>query len=206
MSTGQHRPAAPLERIVLTGFMGAGKSTVGRILAARLGWRFFDTDSLVTAKHQLSVAEIFRQHGEAGFRRFEADAVRDALRESACILALGGGAIETDAVRQLLFSEAQIAPGTWTVYLEAPLNELLARCARHADRHVRPLLADDPQARLLRRLPHYQRAHITVPTQHKSPEAVVDLLLQRISQLQAPAGAQPGSSKPFLESKPGAVS
>ncbi len=201
------------ERIVLTGFMGAGKSTVGRILAARIGWRFFDTDTLITTQHHLSVAEIFRQHGESRFRDFEMAAVRTALLESDCVIALGGGAIETPAIRELL---SPIAPeisaaATLTIYLEAPLAELLARCARPADGHVRPLLAaEDPNARLTRRLPHYRRAHLTIPTQGKAPEGVVEAIVEAIRERipldQTHAGTPRSSSTSPIESNPGAAS
>jgi shikimate kinase len=174
-------PPPPPARIVLTGFMGAGKSTVGRILAARLGWRFFDSDSQVAVRHRLSVAEIFAQHGEPRFRAWEAEAVRELLAESACVLALGGGALETSAVRELLFDYADAA--TFTVYLQAPLDELLARCATASGNPTRPLLAapdEVTQARLTRRLPLYQRARLTLPTRGTAPEAVVEALLALI--------------------------
>ena len=216
MSAGPDRPAASPERIpdpipdriVLTGFMGAGKSTVGRILAARLGWRFFDSDNLITAQHRLTVAEIFHQHGEARFREWETEAVREALRQAQCVLALGGGAIETPAVRELLFPAASATrTATLTIYLEAPLPELLARCAHPADgsssspsrMQARPLLAaaaEQTQARLLRRLPHYGRAHLTLATSGKTPEAVVEAVLSCIPSLRALAATHrsPGNS------------
>lgn len=183
MSAGLHRPAPSLQRIVLTGFMGAGKSTVGRILAARLGWRFYDIDHLITAQQHLSIDAIFAQHGEARFRELEAQAVRTRLAETHSVIALGGGAIETPAVRDLLFpAPASEAPATLTIYLEAPLTELLERCTGHAHAAVRPLLqsAESPEARLTRRLPHYQRAHLTIRTSGSTPEAVVDRILHSL--------------------------
>ena len=99
-------PAILPRRIVLTGFMGAGKSTVGRILAARLRWPFLDIDSLITTEHGRTVAQIFADHGEEHFRRLEAEAtarVLDPAHEySQAVVALGGGAIETEAIRELL--------------------------------------------------------------------------------------------------------
>jgi shikimate kinase len=207
-------PAPLPRRIVLTGFMGAGKSTVGRILADRLGWLFLDIDSLITAEHGLSVARIFAHLGEEHFRLLEAEAIArvlDPLHQDAAyehnhaIVALGGGAIETEAVRQLLFDEAASAPGTVTIFLAAPLPELLARCnaAPHTaqttcnedeeDTAVRPLLTapEPPEDRLARRLPHYQRAHLTVDTSGISPTEVADRILHWLSEdwLSAPASA-----------------
>src|ERR1700728_806845 len=117
-------PAILPRRIVLTGFMGAGKSTVGRILAARLRWPFLDIDSLITTEHGRTVAQIFADHGEEHFRRIEAEAtarVLDPAHEyDHAVIALGGGAIETEAVRLLLFDPALSVPATVTIFLSAP--------------------------------------------------------------------------------------
>jgi shikimate kinase len=182
-------------RVVLTGFMGAGKSTVGRLLAARLGWPFLDIDSLITAEHGLSVARIFAQDGEEHFRRLEAEATARVLDPAheyrQAVVALGGGAIETVAVRHLLFHEAASVPGVVTIFLTAPLPELLSRCnatpqtaqttcsEAEEETAVRPLLTapEPPEDRLARRLPHYQRAHITIDTSGIPPDKVVDNIL-----------------------------
>ncbi len=132
MSLGPSGPAALPRRIVLTGFMGAGKSTVGRMLAARLRWPFLDIDSLITAEHNCTVAQIFADHGEEHFRRLEAEAVVRVLdpdyKHQQAIVALGGGAIEIEAVRRLLFAQSPSTAETVTIFLAAPLTELLARC------------------------------------------------------------------------------
>src|SRR5579862_1264255 len=86
-----------LSRLILTGFMGAGKSTVGAILAAILGWRFLDLDSFIEASHGVTVAEIFRNHGEAYFRSRERWALEELSGERNVVLALGGGTIEDPA-------------------------------------------------------------------------------------------------------------
>ncbi len=200
MSAGPAGPASLPRRIVLTGFMGAGKSTVGRILASRLRWPFLDIDSLITAEHGRTVAQIFADHGEEHFRRLEAEAIArvlDPLQQDPphayeqAVVALGGGAIETDAVRELLFSEPSSVPATVTIFLSAPLPELLARChvgtgeagstcsEPGEDTPVRPLLtaAEPPEDRLARRLPHYRRAHLTVDTSGIPAVQVVDRIL-----------------------------
>src|SRR6201996_7907524 len=105
-SSPTSRPLPDLpRRIVLTGFMGAGKSTVGRILAARLRWPFLDLDSLITAEHGRTVAQIFADHGEEHFRRLEFEAIARVLdpghEYQNAVIALGGGAIETEAAREL---------------------------------------------------------------------------------------------------------
>jgi shikimate kinase len=191
--------------------MGAGKSTVGRMLAARLHWPFVDVDSLITAEHGLTVAQIFAQDGEEHFRRLEAEAtarVLDPLSEDPdhqyehAVVALGGGAVETTAVRQLLFDDALSVPATVTIFLSAPISELLARCHVSAVTNqdtraekteglpVRPLLTapEPPEARLARRLPHYSRAHLTLDTAAIPPAEVVERILAWL--------ARPGNSIP----------
>ena len=190
-------PAILPRRIVLTGFMGAGKSTVGRILAARLRWPFLDIDSLITAEHGRTVAQIFADHGEEHFRRLEAEAtarVLDPTHEyNQAVIALGGGAIETEAIRELIFSSelsgSSSVPGTVTIFLAAPLPDLLARCRVEprpapspestVEIPVRPLLtaAEPPEDRLARRLPHYRRAHLTLDTAGVPPVEVVERIV-----------------------------
>jgi len=197
-------PVTLPRRIVLTGFMGAGKSTVGRILAARLRWPFLDIDSVITAEHGRTVAQIFADHGEEHFRRLEAEAIArvlDPLQQDPpnnyeqAVVALGGGAIETDAVRELLFSQPSSVPATVTIFLSAPLPELLGRCHIGDNRAgstplepgeetpVRPLLtaAEPLEDRLARRLPHYRRAHLTVDTAGIPAVEVVDRILYWLS-------------------------
>jgi shikimate kinase len=164
-------------RLILTGFMGAGKSTVGAILARDLGWRFLDLDDVIEAASGLTVPEIFRDHGEANFRERERQALEQLNSQDRLVLALGGGAIESEPTRALLFE----TPGNCLVFLEAPLPELLARCRVEAK--VRPLLAA-PEAledRLMRRLPHYRNAHITVLTSGLAPQQVADRVRAHLS-------------------------
>lgn len=182
MSEGPAGPALP-RRIVLTGFMGAGKSTVGRILAARLGWPFLDVDSVITSERECTIAQIFARHGEPHFRVLEAEAVARVLapdhEHAQAVIALGGGAIESEDVRRLLFTGEAV-----TVFLFAPLAELLARCkGGSSDAPVRPLLsgAEASEDRLARRLPHYQQAHLTVDTSGIQPAAVVDRIMAWLS-------------------------
>lgn len=173
------RPALP-RRIVLTGFMGAGKSTVGRLLALRLSWPFFDIDSLIAVEQDSTIAQIFANHGEPHFRQLEANTVTRVLsldfEHPQAVVALGGGAIETDAVRHLLFT-----PHIVTIFLSAPLGELLVRCRDgKASAPVRPLLKapESPEDRLARRLPHYRQAHLTIDTSGIPPDAVVDRIVE----------------------------
>src|SRR5438270_1754293 len=89
-------------RLVLTGFMGAGKTTVGRMLAERLGWEFLDLDAYIESRTGLTVPTIFTMHGEPHFRRLESQALASALGRRNIVLALGGGAPEVLTNRLLL--------------------------------------------------------------------------------------------------------
>jgi len=173
MSTETHR----VSRLILTGFMGAGKSTVGGILAQELGWRFVDLDHVIEASSQRTVAEIFREFGEAEFRERERQAVQQLSCEEHMVLALGGGTIEDESTRTQLTQ----SPGNCLIFLDAPLPELLARCT--VGGKTRPLLAsaESPEARHHRRLPHYRAAHLTVNTAGLTPREVADQVLERVS-------------------------
>ena len=172
----KHAGQRRLSRLILTGFMGAGKSTVGAILARELGWRFIDLDDVIEAASQRTVAEIFRDHGEAEFRRREQQAVEQISNQEQIVLALGGGTVEDESTRSLLIHP----PENCLVFLEAPLSELLARCTVKGK--VRPLLAEPAalEARHNRRLPHYRAAHITVTTAGLAPQAVADRVLEQV--------------------------
>jgi shikimate kinase len=166
-----------VSRLILTGFMGAGKSTVGAILARDLGWRFMDLDRVIEASSKSTVAEIFRDYGEADFRRRERQAVEQLISEKEIVLALGGGTIEDESTRSLLIH----SPGNCLVFLHAELPDLLARCM--VESKVRPLLAapDALEARHTRRLPHYRAAHITLTTTGLAPREVADRVLTHVS-------------------------
>ncbi len=165
------------QRIVLTGFMGAGKSTVGQLLAERLGWRLIDVDRAVEERAGMGVAAIFADLGEFAFRRMETSAIARALGERRVVIALGGGAPEVLANRLLL----EQTPGTAVVLLEAPLELLLDRCAaQFGTASERPNLADREHAveRFRYRAPLYQRiARKTVCTTGQTPEQTADAVL-----------------------------
>ena len=167
----------PLQRIVLTGFMGAGKSTVGRLLALDLNWPFRDVDDEIEAAAGLSIAEIFRTHGEPHFRELEHQTIRQLTGQDRLVLGLGGGAIEDPRTRDLLLS----TPGTHLVHLDASLETILVRC--HGTEADRPVLADRPnlEARYQRRLPLYRLAHLSIPVDTLTPEDVAQTLRQKLS-------------------------
>jgi shikimate kinase len=161
-------------RIVLTGFMGSGKSTVGPLLAARLGWSFLDVDEVIESEAGATIAELFARHGEPAFRDRERSTIARLAASDSLILALGGGAIEHPATRALL----RTAPGTLLVHLEVELATTLARC--RGTEHARPILADQANlaSRYRRRLPLYREAHVSIPVDALTPEQAVEAILQ----------------------------
>ena len=168
---------AHLRRLVLTGFMGAGKSTIGRILAARLNWNFLDLDAHLEARTGATIPELFARHGEPRFRRFESTALVSALGRSSTVLALGGGTPE-DLTNRLLLEQT---PGTFTVFLDAPFPVLFDRCMLQDI--ARPVLEDPAaaQLRFARRHPLYRRlAGLTIDTTDLSPEQTVEVLLATV--------------------------
>ena len=188
---------AHLRRIVLTGFMGAGKTTVGRLLAARLGWDFLDLDASIESRTGLAVPSIFAAHGEAHFRQLESQALAASLGRSNIVLALGGGAPESLTNRLLI----EQTPATATIFLDAPFATLFDRCMMQALNPVapasaapataapvspaqaRPILTDPAaaEARFLARQPIYRRlAHHTISTASLSTEETVTALLARL--------------------------
>ena len=170
---------APIQRIILTGFMGAGKSTVGRLLAVRLGWNFLDLDAHLEARTSATIPQLFERHGEAHFRRLESSALASALHLRSTVLALGGGTPESLTNRLLL----EQTPGTFVVFLNAPFPTLFDRCVLQdfGDPAItRPILSDPTaaEARFAARHPLYTRlAGLTIDTSELTPEATVDQLL-----------------------------
>jgi shikimate kinase len=166
------KTSAP-QRIVLTGFMGSGKTTVGPIVAARLGWKFVDVDDVIEAESGIPIAEIFARDGEAGFRDLEHTTIARLARTDALVLALGGGAIEREETRDLLLT----MPGTLLVHLEVALETTMTRCS--GTEGTRPVLADHANlaARYIRRLPLYRKAHVSIVVDELNPGQVADAII-----------------------------
>ncbi|HEY4354547.1 MAG TPA: shikimate kinase [Acidobacteriaceae bacterium] len=178
----QAQARVTVERVVLTGFMGSGKSTVGAQLAEKLGWEFLDLDSEIERRCGLTVPAIFAELGETHFRKQEAAALASILGRKHVVIALGGGAPETLGNRLLL----EQTPATAVVFLEAPFAVLLGRCEEQAaqpDATARPVLADrdQAQARFNTRQRFYERiANLRLDTASLTPEGTVQTLLDRL--------------------------
>jgi len=176
-----------IRRIVLAGFMGAGKTTIGRLLAERLGWTFADLDHLIEAHAGKTVPQVFAEDGEEKFRRLESTVLARALSSTNTVLALGGGAPESLTNRLLL----EQTPGTLVVFLSAPFPVLFDRCMLEElnpqiPGQTRPVLADPVAAekRFATRQPHYRRlAKITLDTTEFDQAAAVNSLVEKIASL-----------------------
>jgi shikimate kinase len=161
--------------IYVVGFMASGKSTVGRHLAHRLGWGFFDTDHEIEAAEKLTIAEIFNSRGEREFRRIETEIIRQHVgwieRGRPAVLALGGGAFVEPASRQLLQDNGL------AVWLDCPFEVVKRRVGEGS---TRPL-AQDPErfaALFDSRREGYSLADIHIPIESDDPEITVAAIVR----------------------------
>ncbi len=166
-STWRNRP------LVLIGLMGAGKSTIGRRLAKKLGWKFVDSDDEIVDAAGCSIADIFAIHGETIFRDLEARVLKRLMQEKDCVIATGGGAWIQPPVRALIQENAT------SVWLRAKLPVLVSR-VQH--RNHRPLLETGDKKTILQKLmderyPVYEMADVTVDSGASSHEKVVDSVI-----------------------------
>jgi len=160
--------------VYLVGFMGSGKSTIGRALAHRLGWSFFDLDDEIEAAEKLTIAELFDSRGEAEFRRIEADLLRAHVkwieRGRPAVVALGGGAFLDPGNRELVTANG-IA-----IWLDCPFETVQHRVARATHRP----LARDPEkftALYHGRRETYALADIHIPIESDDPAIMVEAIL-----------------------------
>jgi shikimate kinase len=161
-------------RIALTGFMGSGKTTVGRLLAARLGYRFRDLDDLIEAAAGCTIREIFAKVGETGFRERESQALLSQAGESRLVLACGGGA----AVQER--NAVYLRRSFFCVYLEVSFQEFLRRAGGDPARPLSARPRDEVRTLYDSRLSAYRalgQTGLTVPTDKISPAEVTDAIL-----------------------------
>jgi shikimate kinase len=159
--------------IVLVGIMGCGKSTVGKRLAQRLGLEFVDADSEIERAANMTVSEIFSEHGEPYFRSGEERVIARLLQEGPQVLATGGGAFMSDATR------SEIETNGLSIWLKVDFETVMTRVRR---RSTRPLLRNpDPEGTMRKlmaeREPVYAQAQLTVTSKDVPHEAVVDQIV-----------------------------
>jgi shikimate kinase len=175
--------AAPLvaalgsRSLVLIGMMGAGKSSIGRRLAARLSLPFADADTEIETAAGMSIPEIFGRHGEPGFRSGEARVITRLLEHGPQVLATGGGAVMNDATRVTIREKAI------SIWLKAEFEVLMRRIKRRGDR---PMLKTDDPAATLRSLialrePVYAQADLTIISREGPHGAVVEDIIRGLA-------------------------
>src|SRR5580692_136613 len=164
--------------IALVGMMGAGKSSIGRRLAERLGLPFVDADTAIEEAAHCTIAEIFERYGEPEFRDVERRVIARLLAEPPCVLATGGGAFVD------LTTRARIKESAISVWIKAPVEILLSRVKR---RETRPLLKDgDPRETLTRlmaeREPSYAEADIAIESGDGPHTVAVDRIVSALQE------------------------
>jgi shikimate kinase/3-dehydroquinate synthase len=176
-----------IKRLVLAGFSGTGKSTTGKIVADRTGWRLIDTDAEIQRTTGRSIPEIFEAEGESGFRAYERTELLRALAQDEVIIATGGGAVIADDA----WSAGVLGgKGTLVVTLDAAPEVLHQRLTRahelHGDAVKRPLLDTVNSLQKIAdmkasRAEAYSRAHVTIPVDDRSPEETSEDLVELIN-------------------------
>ncbi len=162
MSTAEHRPL----NVILIGFMGCGKTTIGSLLARQLGFQFADTDQLVTQRAHRPIPRIFEEDGEAGFRSLESAVLRDLKSSDHCVVSTGGGVVTVPANTLLLRSLGLV------IWLNPPEEVLYHRIMRNQDR---PLVRTPDPRRTVHELLEVRRplyaaaAHLDVDVSDVTP-------------------------------------
>jgi shikimate kinase len=167
-------PYSPDSPLFIVGFMGAGKTTVGRRLAHLLDCPFIDLDDVIEARTQKTVREIFAEFGEAHFRELEREAIQACCRLQNTVIALGGGAYVAEENREILREIGK------TIWLDCPLEVCLSRIASDG---VRPLAKSPEEMRdlLNKRLSAYAQADIVLPVDRKSAEEIAEEIMEVLS-------------------------
>ena len=161
--------ARSIDKIYLVGFMAAGKTTVARLIAQRLGWRAEDVDELIEARERRTVADVFARHGEAYFRAAERDILRLVLPLRHTVVATGGGTFMDPETQQAINVDGV------SVWLDVPLETVIARIPPDGRR---PLSADRAQMERLfaARQAAYARAHVRVEAT-AAPEEIAERII-----------------------------
>ncbi len=163
--------------IILTGFMATGKSSIGRCLAARLGYEFVDLDTLIETDAGMRISQIFASQGEAAFREMESRVVERAADRTGCVIATGGGAILNPRNLEALKRSGVV------IVLTADPEIILSRIR---DAEDRPMLRGDEKRERIRRLleeraPAYAKADLSVDTSYRTKEEVVGQLVELLT-------------------------
>ena len=159
--------------IVLVGMMGAGKTTIGRRLALRLGIKFIDSDNEIEQAAGMNISDFFKKHGEAEFRKGEVKVIKRILQQKNIVLGVGGGALINQQTKQLILKK------TISIWIRADFDLLFARISK---RNTRPLMQTKNPKKTLKKLideryPIYQQANITLISKDVPHDEVVSDLI-----------------------------
>ena len=171
----------PDRPVILTGFMGSGKSSVGKLLAVSLDCAFIDLDSVIVKEAGKTINEIFAESGEEAFRKLESECLHKVLKNGMSVVASGGGAVVSESNRRLMRDRGYV------INLSASLDSVLKRLAGATDR---PLYAGQDAVNRVQKLMEerkqfYADADIRIDTDNKSVEDVVSEILKVLRELQA---------------------
>lgn len=166
-----------MKNIVLVGFMGAGKTEVGRILSKKLGYALVDADTEIEKGQDMTITEIFRQHGEPAFRDMEADVIKRLSKMNKIVISTGGGAVLRQENIDNLRANGVI------VCLSATPETILQRTSANNDR---PLLQTENPLQKIKELleyrrPYYEKADIMIDTENKSPLEVAEEIIKKVN-------------------------
>ena len=164
------------KNIFLVGFMGAGKSTVGKIVSKKTGYGFCDADKYIEKQAGTTITQIFADHGEDHFRDLESESMEELAKNENQVIATGGGVVQRDRNWDAMNS------GGITIYLKATVEAIWERIK---DDDTRPLLqVEDPiktaRELLNKRAPMYEKADIVINTDNLSPELVAQEVLSKL--------------------------
>jgi len=164
--------------IILTGFMGTGKTTLGRLLAEKIGYQFVDTDALIEKQIGQTIAELFQTQGEAAFRKLESKLVEELAQKEELVIATGGGLVLDPKNVVVLSKTGKI------ICLTASSEEILARISKQQD--VRPLLQEkDPKAKIVELLQQRDPVYRQFPQLSTSKLSREELINRLVSFAQA---------------------
>lgn len=166
-----------MKNIVLTGFMGTGKSEVSQELSKVLGWKVIDIDTEIEKSQRMKITEIFKQFGEPGFRDIEAEMIKNLSKNKDAIISTGGGAVLRQENMDALRENGVI------ICLTATPETILKRTSNNNDR---PLLqVEDPlkkiQELLKFRMPYYEKADIMIDTENKTPLEIAEEIIEKVN-------------------------
>jgi len=166
-----------VKNLFLTGFMGCGKTSVGKVLSSITGYRFVDLDQVIVDRAGKSIKEIFAAEGEQAFRRLESDVLEQVAREAGVVVSTGGGVVIAGGNREVMRRSGTI------VNLTATVAALVARLSGDSER---PLLQDDPSgeriaAMLAAREQYYADADLRIDTTGKKVESIAAEIVARLA-------------------------